>query len=106
MIYKIGFSQLLIGLTLIIFIACKTRSKTSETPSQNRSNDLDSLFVSIDRSPCFGMCPTYLVNIYKSGYAIYKGKMAVARIGTYEAHFLKEQLKLFSNAAIENRVDH
>ena len=31
--------------------------------------------------------------------------MAVARIGTYEAQFTKEQMRMFTKAAMDNRVD-
>ena len=95
--------SLVISLLLILFVCCKTRNKSADTTAQ--TTDADSLFVSLDRSPCFGMCPTFTVNIFKSGYAIYKGKMEVPRIGTDEARFTKEQLKYFDAAAKDYRVD-
>lgn len=44
----------------------------------------DSLFFAMQRTPCFGRCPTYEVNIYESGYATYSGESNVDRIGEYE----------------------
>ncbi len=101
---KIYFLPLLISLTFLLFDGCKTRNKSASTSVQT-ATDTDSLYLMLDQSPCFGMCPTFVVNIYKSGYAVYKGKMAVDRIGTYEARFTKDQIKLFDQAAMGNRVD-
>lgn len=100
---NIKTASLLFSITVLFFVCCKTRSKSEAVI--NNSSDSDSLYLSLDKTPCFGRCPTYIVNIYKSGYAIYKGKLSVDRIGTYEARFTKDQLKMFEQAAIENRVD-
>ena len=97
---KISLS--VISLIMILFVCCKTTSKSVEAENQNSA---DSLFVMLNQEPCFGTCPTFLVNVYKSGYAIYKGKKGVDRIGTYEAYFSKDQLKFFGEAAMDYRVD-
>ena len=92
---------------LMVIESCKTREtkNNTQTSSEFASMDSDSVFVSLDRFPCFGMCPTYKFMLYSSGYALYKGQMSVARIGTYEAHFTKEQMRMFTQDAMENRVD-
>ncbi len=103
-VFKVVLYPVVVALLFAITISsCKTSSKSAQTDKQ--LSDSDSLFVSLDRSPCFGSCPTYTVNIYQSGYAIYKGKNAVSRLGTYEARFTRDQLKLFSEAAMDYRVD-
>ncbi len=101
---KIYFLSLLISFTFLLFECCKSRSKSATTSTQTTA-DSDSLYLMLDQSPCFGMCPTFVVNIYKSGYALYIGKMSVDRIGTYEARFTKDQIKLFDQAVMDNRVD-
>lgn len=45
----------------------------------------DSLVAQIRRTPCFGYCPSYVLNIYESGYAEYKGERNVKNIGLYAA---------------------
>ncbi len=45
----------------------------------------DSLVFAMARTPCFGRCPTYEVQIYESGYATYSGESNVDRIGEYSA---------------------
>lgn len=45
----------------------------------------DSLVFAMARTPCFGRCPTYELNIYESGYATYFGESNVDRIGEFSA---------------------
>ena len=44
----------------------------------------DSLFASIERTPCFGQCPIYTIKVYNSGYATYEGKKFTPREGLFE----------------------
>ena len=89
----------------ILMDGCKARTAKNNVQSEFSANDSDSVFVSLNRFPCFGMCPTYKFFLYQNGYALYKGKMEVRRIGTYEAHFTKEQMRMFKDAAMQDRVD-
>lgn len=47
--------------------------------------EVDSLFAYIERSVCFGRCPSYVLKVYDSGYATYHGKDNVDMIGHYVA---------------------
>ena len=61
----------------------------------------DSLFASIERTPCYGRCPTYKISIYKSGYVIYEGIRFVDRLGTYSTHISEKQIKAIISKAGE-----
>lgn len=62
----------------------------------------DSLFFSIQRTPCYGTCPVYKVTIYRSGYAIFEATRNVTgKEGKYEATFTKEEMKMISDKAGE-----
>jgi hypothetical protein len=54
----------------------------------------DSLFASIHRTPCYGKCPSYKVQMFKSGYALYDGMMFVERKGRFEARFTKDKMDM------------
>lgn len=43
----------------------------------------DSLYFSLERTPCFGRCPTYKVRINNDGTATYQGIRSVEREGTF-----------------------
>lgn len=59
----------------------------------------DSLFFKIERTSCFGRCPTYEISVFESGYVIYHGKRNVDKIGFYESRLSNEQLKLILERA-------
>ncbi|MFN8698786.1 MAG: DUF6438 domain-containing protein [Flavobacteriales bacterium] len=54
---------------------------------------VDSLLVSYSRTPCFGMCPVFDCMIFKSGYAIYRGRNFVNYIGFYYTQMDKTALQ-------------
>ena len=43
----------------------------------------DSLFFSIERSPCFGRCPIYKLYVYRDGSATFHGKGNTTLMGAY-----------------------
>ncbi len=52
----------------------------------------DSLYFRMDRTPCFGQCPVYTVNIYRSGWALLEGRQFFDFEGTYTTKFNEEEL--------------
>ena len=62
---------------------------------------VDSLFFKIERTSCFGRCPTYEISVFNSGYVLYHGKRNVKWIGFYQAFIGEEQLKLILQKAQE-----
>jgi hypothetical protein len=67
------------------YTAAETKTETVSTPPVSVTQD--SLFVYLERTPCYGQCPMYKFKIYNSGYALYEGKRFVEKLGTYETHF-------------------
>lgn len=43
----------------------------------------DSLFFSLERTPCFGACRAYSIKIYRSGFATFDGRMNVDLMGAH-----------------------
>lgn len=72
---------------------------TSNTPVKVGKSD--TLYASLERGYCFGKCPVYKVEIYKSGYAVYTGKANVDMIGTFTGRFSKDQLNSLEKVAKE-----
>ncbi len=61
----------------------------------------DSLFFKIERTSCFGRCPTYQISVFNSGYVLYHGKRNVEKIGFFEAQLNENQIKLILERANE-----
>ncbi len=61
----------------------------------------DTLFASIERTPCYGTCPQYSIKIYKSGLVIYEGKRFVNKEGKHKAFLSNNKLLEIDKYAIE-----
>jgi hypothetical protein len=89
---------------IIVFglLACMAK-KEAQATTQNESpypiqveknyDPNDSLFIKIDKTACFGMCPTYTAHIYKSGFALLNGKKNLDFIGIHRVWFSPDEMK-------------
>lgn len=74
--------------------------QSTENTKQAIAKD-DSLFVTIERTPCFGKCPVYKIYIYNGGYVVYDGKQNVDKIGRFSTQLSTDELKLIEQRAKE-----
>ncbi|MFZ1331643.1 MAG: DUF6438 domain-containing protein [Flavobacteriales bacterium] len=59
----------------------------------------DSLVFSIGRTPCFGTCKAYWINVYRSGYATFSGNSNVEKIGPHEGWVGQDTIVMLINEA-------
>lgn len=52
----------------------------------------DSLYLSYERTACYGRCPIYKINIYDGGYATYDGINFVDKMGKFHGYFAESTL--------------
>jgi TonB family protein len=52
-------------------------------------------YLKMGRTPCFGRCPTYEVELFKNGTIVYHGKKNVDRIGNWEAKIESKKMIAF-----------
>ncbi|MGB0881694.1 MAG: DUF6438 domain-containing protein [Vicingaceae bacterium] len=94
---------LLISITTLFF-SCKSTKKipTEEQitkPTKLKKTKLpeaamkESLFLSMERTPCFGKCPTYKLMIFNTGNVIFEGYSNTKYIGKYKNQLSKKQLR-------------
>ena len=83
---------LAIATLLMIGMGCGNTAKSTAGPGDQGvskyggPNPADSLFFSIERTPCFGKCPAYRIKVYRSGYATYEVISNVERLGMNQGH--------------------
>jgi hypothetical protein len=80
----------------IDILAALDSSMAAEETNTIPTASKDSLLASVERTPCFGMCPIYTMHIYQSGFVRYEGKNFVDNIGlyyTYSDASVLEQIK-------------
>lgn len=81
------------------------RCKSLENPSGATSGSQDSiLFASIERTPCFGICPVYKITIYQSGYTVLHGIEHVPNKGWFSTRLTAEQLNSISRYVYEHGI--
>jgi len=71
----------------------------SEEPASTTKLGDDSVFFSIERTPCFGTCPTYKLTIMQDGSAIYEGRRFAEREGRYTGHVDAATMKALKEEA-------
>lgn len=91
--------------SIIIIITLSSACKSKEKMSQTNSSDADTvLLASIERTPCFGKCPTYKTTIYQSGYVVYDGKQNVKNIGLFSTRLDKSKVEEIKNFISRNKI--
>jgi len=94
---------LLITLSALLF-SCKNAKKATDTSAVtpkkeatkkeiNASAIKEALFLSMERTPCFGKCPAYKVIIFNTGKVVYEGFSHTKYIGKHSKQITKKQLK-------------
>jgi hypothetical protein len=54
-----------------------------ETPTKAAETTGDSVYFSLERTPCFGSCPSFRITVYQDGRALYEGRRFAPREGRY-----------------------
>ena len=54
--------------------------------------------VKLERTPCYGSCPVYTVEVFADGRVKYNGKIFVARIGIHEWNIDEKSIEEINNA--------
>lgn len=105
---------------LILFASCKStkdadsdadiKDTVVEAPAEENTVVIEeaqledtiegrTFFASIDRSPCFGTCPTYKMTIYTDGFVELEGIRFIPMIGNYTTTVSKATLENFKTQA-------
>lgn len=99
---RAGAYILFLSMATLIVGGCKGKNKATGSDGTQDSAikaplggvaPADSLFFSIERTPCFGFCPTYRASIYRSGLAIWEGMDNVERMGMHKARAGEAQMR-------------
>ena len=61
----------------------------------------DSLFFSLERTPCFGSCKAYRIAVYRSGFATYNGRSNMEKEGPHTTRIGQETMALLLAKAEE-----
>ncbi|MBK7383864.1 MAG: hypothetical protein IPI81_11130 [Flavobacteriales bacterium] len=88
-----------------LMVACSSSRPASEvsstapereTPSvqYGGASKTDSLFLSLERTPCFGACKAYRIELFRSGFATYDGRNNMEKEGKHTARIGSDTLRV------------
>ncbi len=69
-----------------------TTPQVGTVPLYGGTAKADSLFFSLERTPCFGTCKAYRIDVYRSGFATYDGRSNMEKQGRHTTRIDDEVL--------------
>ena len=72
---------------LFFLLSCSINSELDVTLNQSKEivENEKTPFLAMRRTPCYGKCPTYKLNIFSNGDIIYQGIRFVEKLGLYKS---------------------
>ncbi len=97
----------LLILSFAFFLSCKQSEATTENSSATKNEALkettpteESLFLTMERTPCFGECPSYKISISSTGNVTYEGFRFAPKEGKHTKKLSTTQLN-----EIQSQID-
>ena len=90
-------------LLVIVLTACAQSKKTSSKSASKTAPKTE--YVSMERTACFGKCPSYIVEVYKNGLVRYTSRHFTEYEGIYEKNVGTEKTAAVLKKFDEYRVD-
>ena len=92
---------------IISFLIFTALSATEQPTVQNTPALVkESVFITMERTPCFGKCPSYKITIFNTGNVIYEGFKFATKEGKYTKKLTQNQLsEIQSQINIEGIFD-
>jgi len=88
-LFRISFGYGLISLLLLSNIGCNNTKATEKTKTKNASNTPpivkipSDFYLCIERTPCYGTCPSFKVEVDAKANVKYYGKRFIPLLGNY-----------------------
>src|SRR5262245_38911323 len=84
----------LFALLTLTWLACSsTKDAGGDKDQFGGPGPGDSLFFHMERTPCFGRCPVYKLDVYRSGYATFDGSQNTPLIGQYRTWVSRDRME-------------
>ncbi len=81
---------------LLLFVLVCLGAGCSAIPHTDRA---DAVSISLERTGCFGSCPSYVVSLYEDGLVKFEGRDFVARKGVFTKRVLRSAVaRVFARA--------
>ncbi len=93
---------LVLSFFLPVFLAtsCGSQQPAASPSGAEFGSKTDSVFFSLQRTPCFGQCPAYTFTIYADGGARYLGRTFAPRVGEYTGKVDRASMQALYDRAV------
>ena len=86
--------QIIRMFTLASLLATSVPSANQRSLKNGFTQDIPKdMLITLERTPCFGMCPVYKVTISADGRVVFEGRHDVKKIGTAKSTIPQQQLR-------------
>lgn len=65
-------------------VKAKTAGQKTVVPTQAATPAAESPVITFERTPCYGICPAYTMQVYADGRVAYEGRRAVPVLGKHD----------------------
>ncbi len=90
--------QKILSLFLLLTLSCGVSKNRSEQKTKEVNKEL---IISLERTPCYGTCPIYKMEIFSDGSAFYHGERFVDKMGDFQFTVSKETINYILKRAEE-----
>ncbi|RMF70689.1 MAG: hypothetical protein D6744_19060 [Planctomycetota bacterium] len=96
---RVGSTMILFSATLAVAWLLAQDASSQSAVAQDKTQAANAITeITLERTPCFGACPTYKLRLRRDGTAAYEGIANVRRMGRYSAkdvgHFFERLARL------------
>jgi len=81
------------ALLVTLLLGCRGGNGPSSSPSLAEHEPQEEVCIELDRSECFGSCPSYSVTIEGNGRVTFVGRNYVSEVGRREAQISREAVR-------------
>ena len=85
-------------LFICVLFACVSSKNSTGTKVKEVKKEL---IISLQRTPCYGTCPIYKMEIFSDGSAFYHGERFVDKMGNYAFTVSRETINYILKKAVE-----
>ncbi len=90
--------QKILSLFLLLTLSCGVSKNRSEQKTKEVNKEL---IISLERTPCYGTCPIYKMEVFSDGSAFFHGERFVDKIGDFQFTVSKKTIDYILKRAEE-----
>ncbi len=88
-------------LAVLVTVGCRSRAAADNTSTDSAANASDALALRLERGPCLGRCPEYVVELFDNGAVRFEGRKNVKSLGEQRANIPAADVRALRQRLLE-----